>query len=80
MFVDGNGVFHYRRFGLASHFGVLANIPTIGIAKNLLCVDGISKKNIQKFYAPRLLSKGDYVYIYSPKDGFCLGKKIIRRA
>ncbi|KAJ3054203.1 hypothetical protein HK097_002426 [Rhizophlyctis rosea] len=35
-FVDGNGTLHPRRFGLACHFGVLADIPCIGVAKNFL--------------------------------------------
>ena len=33
--IDGNGILHPRGFGLASHFGVLANTCTIGVAKNL---------------------------------------------
>ncbi|MBL3803429.1 endonuclease V [Streptomyces sp. BRB081] len=31
---DGYGVAHPRRFGLASHLGVLTGLPSIGVAKN----------------------------------------------
>ena len=32
--VDGNGLLHPRKFGLACHLGVLMDQPTIGISKN----------------------------------------------
>jgi deoxyribonuclease V len=34
---DGHGYAHPRRFGLASHIGVVTDLPAMGVAKTLLC-------------------------------------------
>lgn len=35
--IDGNGILHPRRAGIAACFGLLADVPTIGVGKSLLC-------------------------------------------
>ncbi len=37
LFVDGNGRLHPYRAGFACHIGVALDVPTIGVAKKLLC-------------------------------------------
>ena len=37
LLVDGSGILHHRHAGIASHLGVVASIPTIGVTKKLLC-------------------------------------------
>jgi deoxyribonuclease V len=48
---DGQGYAHPRRFGIASHVGVLADIPSIGVAKSRLIGE----------HAPVPEEKGDWV-------------------
>ena len=37
LLVDGSGILHQRRAGIASLLGVVASTPTIGVTKKLLC-------------------------------------------
>ena len=46
LFVDGNGILHQRKLGLASHIGIALDIPTIGVAKKQIMGDIINKKII----------------------------------
>ncbi len=48
MMVDGNGILHPQRVGLASHLGVETGTPTIGVAKSKLCgqlAEDVNQKN-----------------------------------
>nr|WP_155394169.1 deoxyribonuclease V [Xanthomonas albilineans] len=36
VFVDGQGIAHPRRLGIAAHFGVVTGLPSIGVAKKSL--------------------------------------------
>lgn len=57
--VDGNGILHPYGLGLASHFGVLHDLPVIGVAKSLLCGE----------------VRGRYVYLQGRKVGVCYGDR-----
>jgi deoxyribonuclease V len=39
LMLDGQGIAHPRRFGIASHIGLLTDIPSIGCAKKILLGD-----------------------------------------
>jgi deoxyribonuclease V len=34
---DGSGRIHFRQAGLATHMGVVLDVPSVGVAKSLLC-------------------------------------------
>ncbi|XP_060173685.1 uncharacterized protein LOC132604268 isoform X2 [Lycium barbarum] len=48
LIVDGNGLLHPRGFDLACHIGVLADLPTVGVGKNLHHVDGLTQSRVRE--------------------------------
>ena len=60
---DGQGIAHPKQLGIASHMGVILNIPTIGCAKSRLW--GEYEKVGEK--------KGDFSYLIDPRSGKVLG-------
>jgi deoxyribonuclease V len=36
LLLEGNGILHSRRIGMASHVGILLDVPTIGVTKKLM--------------------------------------------
>jgi deoxyinosine 3'endonuclease (endonuclease V) len=63
LLVDGNGIFHTRGFGCASHVGVKFDIPTIGVAKKTFDVDGLHKSNIRDTCMRELHKEGDVAFL-----------------
>ncbi|TCD27157.1 endonuclease V [Pedobacter psychrodurus] len=67
--LDGNGILHPRRMGVASHFGILANQSTIGCAKSLLQGKNHQPENVKYSTAEIKNNAGEML-------GFALRTKI----
>ncbi|XP_076884335.1 uncharacterized protein LOC143533424 [Bidens hawaiensis] len=61
LMIDGNGILHTRGFGSACHLGVLANLPTIGIGKNLHHVDGLTKSRVRELLEAEENFNADFI-------------------
>jgi deoxyribonuclease V len=60
--VDGHGIAHPRRLGIATHFGIVTGQPSIGCAKKVLCGKFEEPGILQHDYSP-LMDKGEQVGI-----------------
>jgi deoxyribonuclease V len=60
VFVDGQGIAHPRRLGIAAHFGVATGLPTLGVAKKVLAGRYDEPGPIQGDHTP-LIHRGDHI-------------------
>lgn len=58
LLVDGHGIAHPRRFGIASHVGVITGLPTIGCAK---------KRLVGRYEEPSQ-KRGAYTFLYHGEE------------
>lgn len=69
LLIDGNGILHPRGVGIASHVGVLLNMVSIGVAKNLLC--GKHKEPKKTGNYSRVIYEGKTIgYAYVSKKNY----------
>jgi len=57
--VDGNGVFHPRRCGSATHLGIVTGLATIGVAKDVLQVGDVTVETAREV-ADKLQGASDW--------------------
>lgn len=60
LFCDGQGRAHPRRLGIASHLGLITDLPSVGIAKSLLCGSHDAPASEKGSHTP-LLHRGEII-------------------
>lgn len=65
--IDGNGIHHQERCGLACHFGLKTGVPTIGVAKNFYSFGGLSLSDEKRIRQEMFKNNCYYEYI-KPSD------------
>lgn len=60
-FVEGHGIAHPRRLGIAAHFGVAADLPTIGVARNFVIGESTTALHDMRGAFTTLRDKGEQI-------------------
>jgi deoxyinosine 3'endonuclease (endonuclease V) len=69
--VDGNGILHTRKAGLACFLGVRTGIPTIGIGKTLFCEAGLTKELVSRAVCASLVAAVQHCNPEKREGGTC---------
>jgi deoxyribonuclease V len=67
--VDGQGIAHPRRFGLASHLGLWLDLPTVGCAKSRLCGEHLPPGSRRGDRVPLWLEGEEVGAVLTTRDG-----------
>lgn len=67
MVIDGHGIAHPRRMGIATHFGIVTGQPSMGCAKNILCGKYEEPALQQHAYNPIIHKQENIGYAYRSK-------------
>jgi len=71
-FVDGHGIAHPRRLGIAAHFGVATGLPSIGVGKSVLIGEAkIALHDMRGAFTPLRDGKTQIGWLLRSKPG-CL--------
>jgi deoxyribonuclease V len=60
-FIEGHGIAHPRRLGLAAHFGVTTDLPTIGVARTVLIGESTTSLHDMRGAFTTLRDKGEQI-------------------
>ncbi len=66
--VDGQGIAHPRRLGLASHLGLWLDLPTVGCAKSRLCGEHAEPGMRRGDLVPLLLKEDEVGAVLTTRD------------